>query len=233
MIKNMKQKYQIGGRWFSTQKDAQNAAKEILYAGKAGSRLNESEQAFMISYFENFHNSWPIKVGAGINFIARVTEPNYGKWLAFHIFRVDGTNTDISYVIKNKNPKSDFKRALRQSIKYQTIEYKRRVFAANGELVCEITGEVLDFESAHVDHVCPTFDEIAEAFISKMGIEAFEGLVVDGLDNHTIYELKDKKIELEFSRFHRQLAKYRILSQIANLSHAKHEHRERKQAKSK
>lgn len=226
----MKKKYIINGAEFNTQKDAQLAAKAILYAGKVGTMLNQEETAFMVSYFEQFHNSWQQKVGAGLKGIARVVEPNYGKWRGFHIFRVDGTHTDISYVIKKANPKSDFKKALRQAIVYQMIEYKRRRFDTETLVCCEITGVPLTFETAHTDHINPTFDEIAEQFISREGIKDFEGLVIDGLDNHTVYELHDKAMADRFRAFHRPLAKYRLLSPTANLSHAKHEYRERKQA---
>lgn len=224
----MKKTYTINGIEFQTQGAAKDHAKAILYAGQVGTVLSPADQAFMIAYFEQFHNNWPQKVGSGIKNIAKVVEPNYGKLRAFFIFRTDGTCTDISYGIKKPNPKGDFKKALRQSIVPQVIQYKRRRFDLEGVVLCEITGEALTFETAHVDHSNPTFDEIAEAFISMERILDFDGLVIDGRDNHTVYELYDKSVEQRFWLFHRERAVYRILSAIANLSHAKHEFRERK-----
>lgn len=227
-------KYTINGVGFSTQKDVQSAAKSILYSGNIGSLLSGYDHDFMVSFFETFHNDWKRKVGCGLFAIKRIVEPNYGKYRGFKIVRTDGSETDISYIIGNivKNEKSDrndFKKALRQTIVPQMMRYKMSRFhtAPDRIVFCEITKVPLKYEEAHTDHHNPTFDEIAEAFILELGLKDFSGMVVDGKDNHTTYELVSDDVAKAFYIYHKERATYRILSASANLSDAKLERKQK------
>jgi hypothetical protein len=147
----------------------------------------------------------------------------YGT-IGFRLVRIDGSDEDISYTISKimkSNPRKDFVLALRYLIRLQIEEYRDRAFNGKTVLVCPLTSNEVTQQTCHVDHHEPTFNQIAESFISDRGIETFENLVQPSSASGAEYLLVDKSLEKDFYDYHRQRAKLRILSKIGNLSTAK------------
>jgi|688.fasta_scaffold582027_2 hypothetical protein len=217
----MRSKYLIDNIPFKTDKDAQNYARCILYTNSPNTVLNEQELKFMASYFQAIHHDWTNKVGVGILNIRRVMDSVYGKHRAFQIERVDGSLTDISYIIANiKAPKVDqtFKQALRWVIEPQIIEYKRAVFSRCPVINCPVSGEALMMGYCHADHYDPTFEEIVKDFVSTYEIYDYSKVVATSRDNQTKAELKDESIAKLFYEYHKSKAVIRLVSPSVNLT---------------
>ncbi len=217
-------KYEIYDKKFESKKEAQSFANEILYKNEINSTLNEEESNFMYNYFECFHLDWDTKLGVGIKRILRIKEPNYGKHRAFLIERIDGTKTDISYIINNiqkKNYNREFRQALRKCVEPQIIEFKNNVFKEKKEIICPITGQLITFENCHIDHENPTFDDLVINFISKYDIKIHPELFPKEADLQTTYDITDLSIKKEFYDFHKKNANLRAIFSNANLRRKK------------
>lgn len=210
---------------FKTDKSLQEYAKGILYKDKVSTVLNEDDYLFMYDYFRQFHSGFGQKKGVGILKIWRLVEPNYGKHRAFGIERKDGTTTDISYILSNikvKESSVKFKAALRRVIQPQIDYFRREAFKAVSFLICPITQEPTTYDTCHIDHESPTFDEIVKGFIEAYKLEDLEQYLAETVDNQTYHELDDslgtKIIAERFYTYHLRLAVLRVLSAKANLT---------------
>lgn len=211
---------------FKNKSHVQAHAKEILYAGPTNTRLSSDEFDFMHDYFKNLHKEFKQKEGSGISHILRVKEPNYGNHNGFRICRLDGSSTDISYMlssIMNKNYMSDFKSACRTVIEPFVHEFKKKFFEENQSPVCPLTSEPMSYAKSHTDHFKPTFDEIVKEFIylEDIGEQSLPSMVKESTDNQTFYQLSDLDMASRFYAFHASKASLRILSPRGNLSIAK------------
>jgi len=188
-------KHSINGIGFKTDKDLQQYAKDILYKGGFGP-LREEDYDFMHEYFKTFHSGWEQKQGVGIKNIHKVIEPNYGKHRAFMIERVDGSTTDISYMLGNirkKESSNKFKQALRRVVQDQIDNFRRTQFKDKDILVCPILETPITYSTCHIDHFTPTFDEIVSGFITKYKIEDGGRYLAETVDNQTYHELAETK----------------------------------------
>lgn len=216
--------YQIATTKVKTKTKCQDFAKTILYRAEIGDALEGKSLAFMLSYFETFHHEWKAKKGLGVAEIRRVKEPNYGKHRAFQIERIDGSTTDISYVISNiqkANAGKDFRSALRQVIKPQIDAFRERAFSDSGTLVCPLTGELITAKTCHIDHEAPTFEKLVQVYIRLHNLTDLASLMKLHKDNQTMGELNDPVLAEDFYHYHRQNARLRATSPKGNLTRAK------------
>jgi hypothetical protein len=217
----MKFKYNINGMTFKTDKSVQEYAKSILYFGAVNSILTETEFSFMYSYFESIHHEWKLKLGNGIKSIHRVLDKVSGKYRSFEIERVDGSVTDISYIVQNiKSPnlKNDFKKALRYVVMPQILDFKTGFFQFPITKFCDVTGDIITFSNCHIDHYNPTFDELVNDFIHENNLTNFAKILEPSKDNQTIAKLSDENISKLFFDYHLKNANLRVVSIKANLS---------------
>ena len=218
---NMKIKYNINGVTFLTDKSVQEFAKIILYKDSINSVLSEDDFNFMYCYFKEIHHEWEQKLGVGIKCIHRVADKLTGKYRAFEIERVDGSFTDISYIVSNiKTPKliNDFKKALRNVVNQQILEFKTSFFQFPITKFCEISGDVITFSNCHVDHFNPSFNDLVNLFIEENKINDLSNVLEPSKDNQTMCFIKDSEIANKFYEYHLINANLRVLSVKANLS---------------
>ncbi len=217
----VKFKHNIKGIGFKTDKSVQEYAKNILYFGATNSVLSEEEFNFMYGYFESIHHEWKFKLGNGIKSIHRTLDKVTGKYRAFEIERLDGSKTDISYIVSNiKTPNlhNDFKKALRYIVMPQILEFKKNFFQFPVTKFCEFTGDIITFSNCHVDHFEPTFDELVNNFIVGNNITDLKNILEPNKDNQTICKLSDKGISKSFFDYHLKNANLQAVSVKANLS---------------
>lgn len=218
-------KIQINEIGFKTEKDAQEYARQILYAGPVGSLLNDNEFQFMRAYFVHFHHNWKGKFGIGLKAFKRVRQHISGKYMAFEVVRQDGSQTDISYItsaIKKPNPMRDFKKALRDVINPQIMEYKRSILPdIKSRVSCHISGRSISLLDCHIDHFDPTFDQMVQDFISIEGIVEVEELISESVDNQYLPKITDSELANRFYQYHLKVAKLRPVHQIENLKRKK------------
>ena len=218
-------KYQINSFLFKTDKAVQEAAKKILYDAKLNNPLPKYEFNFMHEYFKVLHHEFKQKQGTGIKNIIVGMDKTYGKNRAFTIERIDGTFTDISYIVSNikaPNLDKDFRQALRQVIEPQIHEFKLSAFEGGSKAKrCPITSEVIRYGYCHIDHFSPTFEQLVLDFIKTYNLSDLSKLVAPNRDNQTFAELQCDKTARLFFDYHKKNASLRALSPKANLTRSK------------
>lgn len=199
-----------------TKAELKRICKNILHKYPVGTRLNEADQSFLISVFEN-HREWEQKFGCGIDYITTM-KAKMGT-TCFSIFRIDGSNTDISYptAIDGKTPQSDIKRACRFAIEPIISKFKvENVFF--GKTVCPFTNEVLYTSNTHIDHYDKTFDEVFKLWIADKSIDELSKKINATTDGSFDTFFTDESIVSDFIAFHDLHTHLRAVSRTANLS---------------
>lgn len=102
---------------------------------------------------------------------------------------------------------------MRRAVADQVIDFKQ-ASAARGTLVCAVTGEILDWDSAHGDHAPPIFVTLADQWAEHVG-----GYTAIQLLPTEDGELGPCMADPEpWAAFHRDRAELRIVSRLTNLS---------------
>lgn len=216
-----RQSFVVNGEFFKTKGDLQNRVRRILWTYLEGQDLPIDDFEFMLDLLTN-HPRADIKIGPGVARIFVKQNPVY-KTRGFYAERVDGTQTDFSY-LECISPASKRKKvfmALRVLIEPFTMEFKQRFFdAVGGAATCDFTGEEIHFIGSHVDHVPPnTFDVLANGFIDHYNINLAQVELKDELaDNRIQNELADEWLATLWVQWHNERAKLRVISKRANLS---------------
>ena len=102
---------------------------------------------------------------------------------------------------------------MRRAVADQVIAFKRAA-GAYGPLVCEVTGELLTWDGAHVDHAPPVFLTLADQWAALAG----------GYRAIHLSPAKDGEIGRTLAdpgpwqAFHQEHAHLRIVSRLTNLS---------------
>jgi len=220
-------KIEINKIIFKNKKEAQEYARQILYNGPVGSLLNDSESEFMRAYFIYFHSNWKQKFGIGLKEFKRVKDHLTGRYKAFEVIRKDGSKTDISYIASKKNKINkmrDFKKALRDVIYPQILEYKLSILPKiESRVNCQISGISISRWDCHIDHFDPTFEEIVQNFIVMENITNVDQLILQNKDNQYVPKIVDSELADRFYQYHLKVAKLRPLHQIENLKRKKKE----------
>ncbi|MBL8090838.1 MAG: DCL family protein [Anaerolineales bacterium] len=218
--------YTIQSEIFPTKNALKKRIQEILYQYKIDQQLSNGDFLFMIEVLKN-HPDYEIKNGVGINAIFVKQNPVYKQHRGFWVARLDGTETDFSYLecLKETTHKKKFINACRVAIEPYTQEYKRTFFNnLNGKVYfCPYTNEPLNFIGSHVHHEEPnTFQQLVKIFVTENMIEINNVEINSAAGDNLIQDtFKDKKLERLWIDFHNSHAKLQIISRKGNLSHSK------------
>lgn len=213
--------YNLGNKTFKYKSHAESHARSILYSGQVESDLFGDDFDYMMDYFEEFHCEWVLKKGKGIKSIRRSKEPIYGKYRAFWIYRIDDTDTDISYLLKNIQRKDyyrEFSQAMRKVVQPQIDHFRNKCFAQKKVWVCPLTGKDITRGNCHVDHVHPSFKELIDSFIKEYDIKLEPKLFPVEKDGQVLYDINDQGIKNNFSSYHFDNARLMLVSKEGNLS---------------
>jgi hypothetical protein len=216
--------YQINNKSFKSKRAAENQARKILNINELDSRLNIEESSFTFDYFKLFHKYWDNKKGAGIDYILRKRSPNNWNNRNFWIYRLDGSNTDISFIIGRigkRNFRYEFNLSMRVVINPQIQEFKAKTFANNIKLKCEVSGDSIELKNCHVDHYTPSFKELVDSFIEFNNLELKADLFPEDIDGQTIHSITNDDLSNSFYDYHKANANLRVLSAKANLSRSR------------
>lgn len=224
----------IGQRSFSTQKKALDHFKALLHRYQDGQRVGDSEDhADLVALIERYDLVLEAvgEPAKGANQISRfVRKLNTGTgWSTpgFWVVRVDGTETDFSYIDaikgKPKGRSQDFYNACREAVALDLIRAKKQAFSQygddNGRVECELTGNLITIAEAHLDHAWPYFSHLVSGFRAARGWarEIPDGVVSAPADRQTTATLLDRTVADAFRTFHHDQAILRVLSREANL----------------
>lgn len=193
-------------------KEAKAKCHEIVERTANGQMVSDKDEAFLRSLLDR-HPCAADKIGAGV---AGLTVEAIGmgtRWFMLH--RFNGTRTDFSYYkcITSPSEVGLARMAVRRAVAEQVIVFKQ-ASAARGALVCAVTGEILDWDGAHVDHAPPTFVALADLWAEHAG----------GYNTIQLLPTADGELgrrmadPVPWAAFHRDRAKLRIVSRLTNLS---------------
>lgn len=199
-------------------------------------RADHEDLVALLERYDASITDGPSKTGIGISHFTRTRNiENCYSTSSFWVHRTDGTSTDFSYIAavngKPKGPSQEFYDACREAVQADLLAAKRRHFQdhgdASGRVPCEITGDLIVFEEAHLDHAWPPFGQIVASFRAARGwTQAIPaGIVTLPADAQTKSRFVDATVADEFRQFHHQLAMARVVHKSANLSMAARQRR--------
>lgn len=171
----------------------------------------------------------PSKIGVGIDYFFR--RQNVGEGFStpgFWVRRADGTETDFSYIQAVKGePKSNaqqFYDACRGAVAADLIAAKKRHFATHGDsggrVPCDISGALIGFGEAHLDHAYPTFGQLVVSFRAARGWQhgVPPGTLTLPSDAQVTTSFVDASVADAFRQFHRGAATLRVIADKQNLA---------------
>ncbi len=213
----------IGDKVFKTKIEAKKFTQEILYRNPVGRPLVGEDLSFVYDLIQ-LHPKKDEKMGSGVKNIVIKEERGVGSTKCFYIIRNNETEIDFSFYKCLYNsldePRKLFNISARRVVADQIIGFKDGYFEENqnedGMVSSAISGELLNKNSCHVDHIPPeTFNKIVDDFINENSIDV-NTIEFDrsGIGCTFI----DESIKLLFSDYHGERAKLRIVSIFENLS---------------
>lgn len=138
----MKKTYIVNGEYFKTKAELKDRVKSILWTYLEGQDLAQDDFEFVLDLLSN-HPRSDIKIGAGVLRIFVKQNPVYTHTRSFYLERVDGSQTDFSYIecISPASRRKKFFMACRVLIEPFMMDFKQRFFDEHGGVAtCEFTG---------------------------------------------------------------------------------------------
>ncbi|MCP3379995.1 DCL family protein [Bradyrhizobium sp. CCGUVB4N] len=230
------------GRFWKAQTAALDHFKDMLrrYADEETVEhyLDHDDLVALLERYDAVIIDGPTKIGRGIDYFFRRQNAGQGfSTPGFWVRRVDGSETDFSYIQAVKGqPKSDaqeFYDACRAAVAADLLAAKKRHFTAfadsTGRVPCDLTGELLAFPDAHLDHAYPTFGQLVITFRAARGWQhgAPKGTLTLPADAQTTSTFVDSAVAQAFRLFHHGAATLRIVARHRNLSMAAGQRRPR------
>lgn len=215
----------VNGEIFKTKVQLEERVRGIAASYPDRQLLNPLDFAFMLDMLGN-HPQACVKVGCGISAFYVQRNPIYPSNRNFMLVRGDGSETDFSWreCLRPTPHWKKVQRACRVLVEPYTMEFKQAFFEEQcGEALCPLTGQVIRFVGSHVDHVAPkTFERLFNDFLVQHGLDVEQIPLRNELaDNKYVDQLDDYDLAESWIDFHNQHAELRVISALANLSHAK------------
>jgi hypothetical protein len=227
----------IGTHSFRTQSAALEYFKTLLHRYQDGQRIGDAaDHADLVALIERYD---PVLAAVGeptkgdgqvAHFERRLNTGTGWSSSGFWVVRQDGTATDFSYIDavkgKPKGISQDFYSACRHAVSLDLILAKKQAFEQYGDyqerVECELTGKMVTFEEAHLDHAWPYFSHLVSGFRAARGWsrDIPDGVVSAPADGQTTATFLDAEVAEAFRAFHHDQAVMRILSREANLQTA-------------
>lgn len=194
-------------------------------------RADHDDLVALLERYDSAIVGGPSKIGTGVDCFFRRRNVGQGYSTAgFWVRRVDGSETDFSYISAVKGePKSsaqEFYDACRNAVAADLLAAKKRHFIAHGDdqgrVPCELTDELITFKEAHLDHAYPTFGQLVVSFRAARGWQhgVPEGVLSAPVDGQTITTFVDPDAAEAFRQFHHGAVILRIVSRSRNLAMA-------------
>lgn len=165
----------------------------------------------------------PSKIGVGVDrFETRMNVTNGGKNVGFWVVRVDGSETDFSFIrAVNEAPKRDEEQltdACRATVYAELQSARIAYFAAHsdqsGRVRCEVSGEPILEEESGFGYVGRGFSELVRDFASSQGWNGAvpEGVLSAPADAQTTTTFVSQAHAAAFRNFHRTSAVIRVVT---------------------
>lgn len=223
------------GKSWNTQKEALQHFKDMLnrYQNKdvIDVGTDHEDLVALLERYDEAITDGPSKTGTGIDYFTRTVNNFTGFATAgFWVHRKDGTSTDFSYISavrgQPKGPSKEFYDACRAAVQADLVAAKLQFFRlhadASGSVPCEISGQPVTLQTAHLDHAWISFGQIVSSFRVSRGWTAQvpDGVVSLPADGQTQSRLIDATVAQAFVQFHHSIATLRIVLSTINLAMA-------------
>jgi len=182
-------KLSLGGSNFDSKRDAKLYAQNLLHSHSVGEILPSKYNNFFRDMLLMRGDAGREKIGPGIKYVKIEKNKNlHGK--GFAIYRTDGTKRTFSYkkCFINDSARGDFIKACRDAV-HKDIP-KKIVYS-------------------EVHHADMEFGEIVDKFLQEKHLD-FRDIKIS--DSTIPPQISDPALREEFREFHRQHAKYEIVS---------------------
>jgi hypothetical protein len=228
------------GRSWKTQTSALDFFKGMLGRYSDNQVVEDgSDHDDLISLLERYDaviTDSPSKIGSGVEHFFR--RRNVGEGYStpgFWVHRIDGTDTDFSYISAVKGePKSnaqEFYDACRRAVASDLLAAKKCHFETYGDdtgrVPCDLSDELIAFAEAHLDHAYPTFGQLVVSFRAARGWQhgVPVGILTPPADAQTTTSFLDASAADAFRQFHQGAATLRVVSRAGNLAMAARQRR--------
>ncbi|KXG84236.1 DCL family protein [Agrobacterium bohemicum] len=215
------------GKSWKTQLAAKQHFKEMLARYDDGETITDPEDHFdlgaLLERYDLLLSEGPSKTGKGIDrFEKRKSFVNGYPTRGFWVYRVDGTDTDFSYISAitgSAKPKmQEFYDACHNAVSKDLRRAKEKQFDSfsdeNGCIVCEISGELVSFMNARLNHAYPAFITIVNDYKELRGWSDVvpEGLLTVSADRQISTSFAKIEDAEAFRTFHNSVAVLRIVA---------------------
>lgn len=215
------------GRFWATRKAAREYFRDIFGRYEDGEKISDpgdhDDLSALLERYDLLITDGPSKIGKGIaHFERRKTFDKGFPVKGFWVVRVDGTDTDFSYVDAingtPKPPAQEFYHACRNAVSEDLRREKEKQFDrfSNDDrmIVCDATGVLVGFTDAILSHAFPSFLTLVNEFRVMRGwIEVIpEGTLSASADKQISTTFVDPRDVAAFKAHHHSRAVLRIVT---------------------
>ena len=221
------------GKTWLNKASAKDYFRKILNRYSDEDRINSAADIDdLLALLERYDEGIPDgKIGCGVEYFFRRKNSSTG-WSSssFWVHRIDGSETDFSFASAiSASPKSEslmFNDACRLAVASDLLAAKHNFFEnhpeadEHGFVPCEVSGDLITFHTAHIDHVEPTFRQLVMIFraINDWNHSILPGVLTAAKDGQFTTSFADQNVADQFRSLHKKSAVCRVISSRANLA---------------
>ena len=214
----MKQQYYIGDLEFKTKKECENYTRNIINnLGCCIINKDHTQFNFFVNLIKN-HSDCYAKKGVGIDYFYIQPNPLIKKYYQTMIKRLDGSETDFSWVyccqFKERTTTDDLLKSMRAAIKDDIIKYKQK----HSKLICNFCKTENElYENYHVDHHNPSFQTLKDNFLQLTKNQIPSSFGDCKTYKLTIFKIEDENFKNDWIDYHNKNCNFQILCRDCNL----------------
>lgn len=215
------------GKSWKTQAAAKQHFKDMLARYGDGATIADPDDhqdlcALLIRY-DLLVSEGPSKIGKGIDrFEKRKSFVNGYPTRGFWAYRIDKSDTDFSYISAiagtAKAKGQEFYDACHNAVSKDLRRAKEKQFDSfsdeNGCILCEVSGELVSFMNARLNHAYPAFITVVNSFRTSRGWADVvpDGVLTISADRQISTSFADAGDAEAFRIFHNSIAVLRIVA---------------------
>lgn len=209
---------QIGDRIFKTKAEAEIAIRAVLNQWKGKLYIGDPDRSFVFSLLD-MHPRAAIIKDCGLAGIR--VQPLGANQYRFLAVRTDYSVRDFSWrnCLSPKSNRAQVMSICRSVIVPQIAEFRRCFWDGKAVAICTFSGDVITPQQSEVDHIPPdTFVSLVERWLSsiRMHVDEVEITYRTGYEERSRFT--EEWLEPDWSEFHQDNARLRVVSSSANRS---------------
>lgn len=221
------------GKTWRNKASAEDYFRQMLKRYNDEDRINNvADIDDLLALLERYDEGIPEgKIGCGVEYFFKRKNTSTGwSTSSFWVHRIDGSESDFSFKSAiSASPKSEssmFNDACRLAVASDILVAKHNFFQnhpeadEHGFVPCEVSGDLITFNTAHIDHVEPTFRQLVNTFraINGWTDSVTPGVLTTSKDGQFTTSFSDQNVADQFRLLHKNLAVCRVISSRENLA---------------